>query len=285
MSYEPPTAYNRGPPMAAYLGAMNDNSVCSVKRISDKLREPLSFSTLEDKDRLERDEHQLIPASSAPLDRHNATPLGTNGQSSPSKLHRFTEDSSHALSFSPATSLLRSEPRRNISPPRPARSPPNLGMPPAGNGRKRTVRDRASSPRRPEVEVVGDQPQRGTVQQEAIESVPLPLRSRSMSAPRIGPQRTSFATPARLRPSGSLIFPFSSTPRRVVGQRARVRLSSVMGRYAEADQIELTSRPPAAKSVVRKTVGFKPIVSLACFGVPSQEAYEVIETYLTSLSA
>ncbi|KAF4702288.1 hypothetical protein FOZ62_028901, partial [Perkinsus olseni] len=211
MSYEPPTAYNRGPPMAAYLGAMNDNSVCSVKRISDKLREPLSFSTLEDKDRLERDEHQLDrkPASSAPLDRHNATPLGTNGQSSPPKLHRWTEDSSHALSFSPATSLLRSEPRRNISPPRPARSPPNLGMTFAGNGRKRAVRGRASSPKRPEVEMVRDQPQRGTVQQEASESVPLPLRSRSMSAPRIGPQRTSFATPARLRPSGSLIFPFS----------------------------------------------------------------------------
>ncbi|KAF4722579.1 hypothetical protein FOZ62_014419, partial [Perkinsus olseni] len=92
--------------------------------------------------------------------------------------------------------------------------------------RKRAVRGRASSPRRPEVEVVGDQPQRGTVQQEASESVPLPLRSRSMSAPRIGPQRTSFATPARLRPSGSLIFPFSSTPRRVVGQRAQVHADS-----------------------------------------------------------
>ncbi|KAF4658664.1 hypothetical protein FOZ61_005473 [Perkinsus olseni] len=170
MSYEPPTTYNRGPPMAAYLGAMNDNSVCSVKRISDKLREPLSFSTLEDKDRRERDEHQLIPASSAPLDRHNASPLGTNGQSSPPKLHRWTEDSSHALRFSPATSLLRSEPRRNISPPRPARTPPNLGMPPAGNGRKRAVRGRASSPKRSEVEMVGDQPQRGTVQQEVRES-------------------------------------------------------------------------------------------------------------------
>ncbi|KAF4676404.1 hypothetical protein FOZ60_000677, partial [Perkinsus olseni] len=190
-------------------------------------------------------------------------------------------------------------------------------MPPAGNGRKRAVRDRASSPRRPEVEVVGDQPQRGTVQQEAIESVPLPLRSRSMSAPRIGPQRTSFATPARLRPSGSLIFPFSSTPRRVVGQRARVRLSSVMGRYAEAGQIELTSRPPAAKSVVRKTdrvVGLlwsafagartkhvgtpslgrmcpedRPLVlkDLLRYRMEASriEAYEVIETYLTSLSA
>ncbi|KAF4693622.1 hypothetical protein FOZ60_010546, partial [Perkinsus olseni] len=151
------------------LGAMNDNSVCSVKRISDKLREPLSFSTMEDKDRLERDEHQLDrkPASSAPLDRHNASPLGTNGQSSPPKLHR-NEEGRHALRLSPATSLLRSEPRRNISPPRPARTPPNLGMPPAGNGRKRAVRGRASSPKRPEVEMVRDQPQRGTVQQERV---------------------------------------------------------------------------------------------------------------------
>ncbi|KAF4712477.1 hypothetical protein FOZ63_020209, partial [Perkinsus olseni] len=136
-----------------------------------------------------------------------------------------------------------SEPRRNISPPRPARSPPNLGMPPAGNGRKRAVRGRASSPRRPEVEVVGDQPQRGTVQQEASESVPLPLRSRSMSAPRIGPQRRSFATPARLRPSGSLIFPFSSTPRRVVGQRAQVHADSAPPRSYFGNLPGLSSLP------------------------------------------